>query len=48
MIIKIIKELSAQVEVGGSHTRYDYESWHWRIEIRLKIKNAIMFKGERK
>lgn len=33
---------------GGSHTRYDYESWHWRMEIRLKIKNAIMFKGERK
>ena len=32
---------------GGFNTRYDYESWHRSMDIRLKFDGAIMFKGER-
>ena len=32
---------------GGYSTRYDYESWHRSMDIKLKIDDAIMFKGER-
>ena len=31
---------------GGFNTRYDYESWHRSMDIKLKLDNAIMFKGE--
>ena len=31
---------------GGFNTRYDYESWHRSMDIRLKIDNAIMLKRE--
>ena len=33
-------------ENGGFNTRYDYESWSWWMEIKLNIKDALMFKGE--
>ena len=32
---------------GGYNTRYDAESWHRSMDIRLKLDDAIMFKGER-
>ena len=31
---------------GGYNTRYDYESWHWGMQIKLDIKGAVQFKGE--